>query len=286
MHKFCSSCYRSEFTRLLELHPLKASTLRCLNSKCCAEFPSELLQAVLPLPIAEHTVCIAFSVKAMREKKLVTECFGCKGIIALEGGGDFNQIACGKCGQHMCLGCRKTPHWPMKCEQSAEWEKKFEHQYELDCKRSEDPDSIAAQQNTISQQYSLICSQSRARRLDSTLAIQLAKNMRRVTNYKQERQFLELRRCALQLLEFGFGWLYMTRRASIGSPKKGIPPSEERPKNWAAIRSLLSSLNRKVEALESEILFSSSLTDPKGLLSKVEEGKALLEQAIQKFKQT
>lgn len=55
-------------------------------------------------------------------------------------------------------------------------------------------------QNKIAQQFSSVCSDARTRRLDLKTGIQLARNFRRLTNYKQERQFITVRNAVGLLL--------------------------------------------------------------------------------------
>uniref|UniRef100_A0A915ENJ1 Four helix bundle protein n=1 Tax=Ditylenchus dipsaci TaxID=166011 RepID=A0A915ENJ1_9BILA len=78
---------------------------------------------------------------------------------------------------------------------------------------------------------------------------------------------------ALHLLEYGYAWLYMNRSAVQNT----------RPEKWPQIKVMLSGLRRKVEALDSELLFSSSLTDAQALVDKLNKVDQLVQKIIEKF---
>ena len=129
--------------------------------------------------------------------------------------------------------------------------------------------------NTIAQQFSTICSEARARRLDVRLCVQLAKNMRRMTNHKEEQKLIVLRKTALHMLEYGYAWLYMTRGSLAGAA---------RPKEWSAMKLLLSGLRNQIECVEGELLFAGSLTDAGEVAKKLEKIQLLIDQVVGKFR--
>jgi hypothetical protein len=162
--------------------------------------------------------------------------------------------------------------------QNAKWNEKFEQQYKLDCARIEGDDGFVADKggNTIAQQFSTICSEARARRLDARTGIQLAKNMRRMTNHKEEQKLVALRKTALHILEYGFAWLYMTRGSLAGMAA--------RPKEWPALKVLLTGLRKQTECIEGELLFAGSLTDASEVAKKLERIRLLIDQVVGKFR--
>lgn len=129
--------------------------------------------------------------------------------------------------------------------------------------------------NTIAQQFSTICSEARARRLDARLGVQLAKNMRRMTNHKEEQKLVALRKTALHILEYGSAWLYMTRGSLAGTA---------RPKEWPAVKLLLNGLRKQIECIEGELLFAGSLTDAGEVAKKLEKIQLLVDQVVGKFR--
>ncbi|KAI1701388.1 putative E3 ubiquitin-protein ligase [Ditylenchus destructor] len=269
-HRFCTECLSQAFIADIEASRVP---LKCLVPSCGCDIALESIQLILPLPIANYATRLYFILSQLTESKLITECPACQGLLSIENVGEFGQMCCLKCSVNWCVGCKSQPHWPLSCAQAAEWSLKFEHQYLLDCKRAGDEAQVVpgTKNNAIAQQFSTICSESRARRLDVKTSWQLAKNMRRLTDYKMERLFVDARKTALHLLEYGFAWLYITRGTQ-----------QSRPQNWSQVKALLSNIRNKIESIDSELIFSGSLTDSAAVIGKVQEINALVGKVIDK----
>jgi len=249
--------------------------MQCLLCDCVFALEIHVLQLVLPLPIANLYALIHFC--NSRIGLVCDECPGCKNLVVVESNDLHKQISCSKCMLHWCHTCQQPPHWPLNCAQNAKWNEKFEHQYKLDCARIESDEGYVADKggNTIAQQFSTICSEARARRLDARLSVQLAKNMRRMTNHREEQRLIALRKTALHILEYGFAWLYMTRGSLAGAA---------RPKEWPVLKVLLAGLRKQTECIEGEILFAGSLTDAGEVAKKLERIQLLIDQVVGKFR--
>lgn len=101
--------------------------------------------------------------------------------------------------------------------------------------------------NEITQQFWSVCDEARKRRTDAQQIRKLTKDVLKRLGYKLERQFLELRKAILQLVENGYAWLYMNRG--------------NRPQNWQSVKTNLSLLYKKLNQLESSLLNNASGAD-------------------------
>lgn len=76
------------------------------------------------------------------------------------------------------------------------------------------------------------------------------------------------------MLEFGFAWLYMNR----------VNINLVQPLIYSKFRVILNVLRNKVDNLDNELLFMSSLTDKKKIYENIEEFTELVNSVIAKAK--
>lgn len=160
---------------------------------------------------------------------------------------DFGQVNCARCGTHWCLGCKGEPHWPLTCAQLSVWSK-----LAVGEKRANSLRAISAQAKNA--------------RLDEEAAQKVAKMMRKLTSYRVERRFVDARKTALQLIEFGHGWLHLT-----GADNASVA---------ALLKPTLTELRDRVENLDNEVLYSQGTgVDTAKIVEKVDRIEALTEKA-------
>jgi hypothetical protein len=186
----------------------------------------DLLPWVLPLPAVNALILLREAELAIQAGHQLAQCPCCQGI--LDAGGndgnlrqfvaEFGQISCNRCALHWCPKCEQASHWPMDCAQNGEWERRIRpnegkgkvigrfygisalklKRINLD-KTNLMTLNLGTQQQQINGQFAEICTESRARRLDTRLGWQLGKHMRRLSDSRTERRFLLARKTVIYL---------------------------------------------------------------------------------------
>ncbi|KAL3082840.1 hypothetical protein niasHS_010642 [Heterodera schachtii] len=263
-HRICRECISKSAEEQTKAD--QAAELRC--PVCSVPVPLDLLPLFLPLPLANSFALLHFVRNSPRP---LAQCPGCSGLLLFSDQSSIQSIKiyrhflCARCSLLWCSDCNSLPHWPLNCAQNIQWLRRFA-QHER-CQQ-ELPE---AKGGAIAAQFAQICSEAHTRRMDLKLGSQLGKQIRRLLgDAKAERRFMEARKTALHLLEFGTAWLYLFRQ----SPR---PPA------WSQLRSLLWALRDLTESLDNELLFSASLSDVRGLKERIEKLEGIVEKTQQKF---
>ena len=115
------------------------------------------------------------------------------------------------CALSWCSICVNAGHWPLNCYENDILSKKFDEQ----CKNNNNNNGGNRHNKNLSNNFHRFVATQRTRRLDLETGKQLARNFRRLTDYKQERQFTTIRNAALHMLEYGTGWLYLSQQQRV-----------------------------------------------------------------------
>uniref|UniRef100_A0AC34GNL7 RING-type domain-containing protein n=1 Tax=Panagrolaimus sp. ES5 TaxID=591445 RepID=A0AC34GNL7_9BILA len=121
--------------------------------------------------------------------------------------------------------------------------------------------------NNIAGEFSKVCSISRTLRYDLTANRQITKNLCKVVDFRLKQAFIEIRKTALHILEYGFAWLYLNN-------KRG-----QKSATWSSIKAQLTLLRTKLDALHSQI--ANGQTD--GIEAKINELNTLTQKNLDDF---
>uniref|UniRef100_A0A7E4VU74 RING-type domain-containing protein n=1 Tax=Panagrellus redivivus TaxID=6233 RepID=A0A7E4VU74_PANRE len=115
----------------------------------------------------------------------------------------------------------------------------------------------ASLNNVIAAEYSEIASLAHVTRFNLKANRQITKDMCKTVDFRLKQAFIEMRKLALHLIEFGFAWLYMTRA--------------ERPTHWSTVKATLTGLRTKLDAMHATITgggLEEKIVDFNGLTTK------------------
>uniref|UniRef100_A0AC35F3X1 RBR-type E3 ubiquitin transferase n=1 Tax=Panagrolaimus sp. PS1159 TaxID=55785 RepID=A0AC35F3X1_9BILA len=130
------------------------------------------------------------------------------------------------------------------------------------------PIDVETLPNNIAGEFSKVCSISRTARFDLTANRQITKNLCKVVDFRLKQAFIEIRKTALHILEYGFAWLYLNNK------QRGQKSS-----TWSSIKQQLTLLRTKLDALHSQI--SNAQTD--GIEAKINELNTLTQKCLDDF---
>ncbi|KAI6186815.1 hypothetical protein M3Y98_00173900 [Aphelenchoides besseyi] len=234
-HSFCRRCLHEQLQPLLSQKSMHI--LRCPFEKCTSAIAPQLLFSVFPLSWVIHAVHLNANHQATTNGRRLYECPQKCGLGLLdESRLRYSHVYCQNCHIHRCNACQShPPHWPLTCSQFRKWTGK--------CAQFDDAEK------RVSAQFWTPYTEARQRRLNLSSARSIAKDARKNVGYKFERQFVELRKACLQIVENGFAWLYMTRNAN------------ERPANWSNAKIMLNNLLNAINQLENDIVRSGQNVD-------------------------
>uniref|UniRef100_A0A914Z5F5 RING-type domain-containing protein n=1 Tax=Panagrolaimus superbus TaxID=310955 RepID=A0A914Z5F5_9BILA len=129
------------------------------------------------------------------------------------------------------------------------------------------PFDVETLPNNIAGEFSKVCSISRTLRYDLTANRQITKNLCKVVDFRLKQAFIEIRKTALHILEYGFAWLYLNNKRG----QKSTP--------WSSIKTQLTLLRTKLDALHSQIV--NGQTD--GIEAKINELNTLTQKCLDDF---
>ncbi|KJH48459.1 hypothetical protein DICVIV_05429 [Dictyocaulus viviparus] len=90
----------------------------------------DVLPSILPLTLLNfYTKLAAVQIieQSPEDVTELTECPGCRQTVEISKQNEYNSILC-ECGIVWCSECKKEPHWPMSCQMSTEWTRRFKQQ--------------------------------------------------------------------------------------------------------------------------------------------------------------
>lgn len=182
-----------------------------------------------------------------KAQKLGQQLFSCTngcGIGVLETPNNkLGQVQCNACKNHFCIDCHRHPHWPLTCAQNKVWSRKRD----LQSKKLQEDGNEDSSKNEISQQFWSVCNEARKRRIETQTSRKVTKEVLKRVGYKCERQFSELRKACLQVVENGYAWLYLSRN--------------NRPSNWVSVKTQLTLLYKMLNNFETTLTTRSSEAD-------------------------
>ncbi|CAI5452325.1 unnamed protein product [Caenorhabditis angaria] len=112
----CSNCLSSRFFHEFSSHNIPS------------QIPYNVLQRIIPLPILN-----LYTTQLFEEFQPAEKCPNCMTLLTFSEEKKWDDHKCGNCGTNYCSKCRiQKPHWPMKCSEFEEWNKKWEARLEFE----------------------------------------------------------------------------------------------------------------------------------------------------------
>ncbi|CAD5232081.1 unnamed protein product [Bursaphelenchus xylophilus] len=257
-HSFCFKC----INRLVR-PPIacKQAPLMCPAANCDKEYPMSLLPSVFPIPLIYLALRGRAEYMAKKHDLRMFECpTGC-GTALIKREIPYNQVECGRCYNHWCPECLTAPHWPMTCSQAKQWREKCLIQAD----KGEE-----AEQNHIQIQYYEMVIDCQKRRFGTENWKLLAKELRKKVGYKLERQFVDIMKTTLQMVENGFAWLYMTK-------------GPNRPASWPKVKVALMALYSEFNRVENCVIKSPQCENEAQVAAELHALRGLIRKGLQEY---
>ncbi|CAD5224288.1 unnamed protein product [Bursaphelenchus okinawaensis] len=255
-HSFCFSC----LNRLLR-DKLGNGFPFCPVAQCKVEYPTQLLSSVFCIPIVSHLLEAKGKECALNCQRNAFQCpIGCP-ISFGELDPAHQQVQCGSCYSHWCSSCEREPHWPMNCRENQDFQKKFNAQKEQ---------GEESRNSQIQMRYYHMVNDCREARTNNEWKL-AAKELRKKVGYKLERQYHEHRKTSLQLVENGYGYLYMSKSNKCDT--------------WYEVKNALNAIYAEYSRVENTVLKAPKLTAAQ-VAAEIHGLRGLVRKGIQELENT
>uniref|UniRef100_A0A914Y8E8 RBR-type E3 ubiquitin transferase n=1 Tax=Panagrolaimus superbus TaxID=310955 RepID=A0A914Y8E8_9BILA len=235
-HTFCRYC--SEKFIKEKIQSSKDHQLSC--AKCSTALEPSFILISTPLLLLQAYLRFQFL-----KQENTLECPNGCGVAFIEESPKFGGVQCCQCKSVFCVKCKHEPHFPLTCDQMNLWETRFMPQYIAETHKPASSENVVESVEdewllqsrwkitqalhypylgpkkssggdnnkpmNVTTSIASVCIEARYKRMKTKYIKSLIKQFDKISNEKIK----ELRNdliTALYLLEFGFAWIYFSRK--------------------------------------------------------------------------